>query len=168
MDKWKSQRVPFTTSNIFYHTTFMIFPPILFKQMPEFIEDALLPTLTKYCYVFKSVSWQADTYRWLTGPKKVVNLRQHQNVIQGHDWRKWTTAPDRELFWVVIFNLQFKVKYASCFGLNKPSQLYNYSIQQRVKRESRCDISNLYNVMMQLSMYPKSVEGINYTWSFWQ
>lgn len=132
MDKWKSQRVPFPTSDIFYHIKFMIFPPILFKHTPEFIEDALLPTLTKYCYVFKTVRWQADTYRWLTGPKKVVNLRQHQNVILGHEQRKRTTTTDRVLFWVVIFNLQFKVKYVSCFGLNKSSQPHNYSIQRRV------------------------------------
>jgi hypothetical protein len=41
----------------------MIFPPALFKHTPEFTEeDVLLPTLTKFCDVFKTVRWQADTY----------------------------------------------------------------------------------------------------------
>ena len=94
----KSQRVPFTTSDIFYQIIFTIFPPILFKHTPEFIEDALLPTLTKLCYVFKTARWQADTQWWLTGSKKVVNLKQHQNVTLGHGQRKRTTARDTVLF----------------------------------------------------------------------
>ena len=58
MDKWKSQRVQFTTTDIFYQLIFTIFPPILFEHIPEFIhEDVVLPTLTKYCGVFKTVRW---------------------------------------------------------------------------------------------------------------
>jgi hypothetical protein len=52
MDKWRSQRVQLTTSDIFYHIILMIFLPILFKYTPEFIEqDILFPTLINFCDV---------------------------------------------------------------------------------------------------------------------
>jgi hypothetical protein len=76
----------------------MIFLPILFKYTPEFIEeDVLLPTLTKFCDVIKTVKVAGRHILVTNRVRKAVNLKLHQNVILGHGQRNRSTATDTEL-----------------------------------------------------------------------
>jgi len=64
-------------------------------------------------------------------------------------------------FQVVLHNSQYRIKYATCFGLNKPlSGIQLECYKGKIETASRCEVSYLCNVTIQFVLYRGNVKEL--------